>query len=204
MSRSSRSIEEELEQAVSAELDEVEKAIQAISTPVRTYLIVAVALGVAAWNITFNLGAYQTIFFHHLFFVWIAATVTLIAGLFLQGEDAFIDRMTLFALLLPSGWLLTVAILPTGEGNVTLLADIWLTVIQIATVFSLPYLAFALLYLTQPDTFALPGRLRVGLLVVVLLIALSGYLIGSNHRTFLTCSDFVVSGNDTPADCINE
>lgn len=200
----SESDQEDVEDTLTAGLQEMEQVYKVIPTPIRSYLLASVALALATWSIAFNLGVYQIIFFNHLFFVWVASTATLIAGIFLRQDDAFFDTITLLALLVPSAWLLTEMLLPTDQTDVSALMNIWLFVMQIATVLSLPYLAFTLLYLTQPDTFVLPRRLQGGLVAVVLAMTLLGYVLGSNHRLFLTCHDFQISGNDTPINCVAE
>lgn len=54
----------------------------------------------------------------------------------------------------------------------------------------------------MPEHFALPSRrLRATAIGIVLLVALTGFLAGQLNHQLLTCRDFVIAGDDTPANC---
>ena len=48
----------------------------------RAFMLSSIAISTSAFSIAFFYGAFGTIFFEHLFYVWIAATVAMIASLF--------------------------------------------------------------------------------------------------------------------------
>lgn len=201
MSDLPKRVESDVEAIINDSLEEMVQEYNQFTPTVRVYLFATVGLSIATWDITFNLGVYDTIFFSKLFFLWVACTATVLAVQFLEKDDRNFDNITRVALLIPTVWLVTVALLPVTDGDSSDWMEIWLFVVQLATLISLPYLAFTLLLLTQPDTFTLPRRMRFGLVVVVFIIGVLGYLIGSNHPHFLSCRNFEVSGNAVPANC---
>jgi len=195
-------VETEIETAIGESLREFDDIYKGVEQPTRVYLISTLALSVVAWDLAFNYGVYDTVFFGRLFFVWVACTSILLAITLLPPQKRFLNRTTVGALLVPSVWLATVAFLPGNHESE--LADFWISLVELATLFSLPYLGFALLFLTQPDTFTLSTRMRIGMAIIILFIALVGYLIGSNHPYFLTCNNFDISGNFVPTNCVTE
>jgi hypothetical protein len=191
-------LQDELDTALDAELREYDDTFRTVGSAVRVYVLGSVAISIIAWDLAFHYAIYDTIFFERLFVVWVACTATLIASAFLPKRHRFLKPVSVIALLIPSIWLLTTILIPEDESTLTELLS---SLVQLATLLSLPYLGFALLFLAQPDTFRLPVRLRVGMFVVALVIALSGFWLGSNHPYVLDCWDFEVSGNYVPENC---
>jgi hypothetical protein len=70
------------------------------------------------------------------------------------------------------------------------------------TVASVPFVLWALARVMAPDYFALPGRrLKTASVVIVCLVATTGFLVGQFNYRFTTCHDYVIAGDDEPADC---
>ena len=60
--------------------------MEQINRTTRTFILAAVGLAVAIWDISFNFGVYGTIFFEKLFLIWVGCTAVLLAILFLPEE----------------------------------------------------------------------------------------------------------------------
>lgn len=76
------------------------------------------------------------------------------------------------------------------------------TATSVITVLSIPYLAYALVQAINPSFLDLPARrMQVGAVMVAVIVGVGGFLLGRTNDHFLTCGDFVVSGNDQPANC---
>jgi len=84
---------------------------EALSQPseadIKIFLLSTISLSVAVWDVAFNYGAFDTIFFDKVFFVWAASTAALLASLFVPPPP---DRRLLvgwrgrFLLLVPTVW----------------------------------------------------------------------------------------------------
>ncbi len=173
----------------------------------RAFVLAAVALATSVFGIAFWFGIFQTVFFEHLFYIWVASTVAFAASLFVPPIDALPALMSWrgrAVLLLPSIWLLLEA---TSEITVSAssITESLLWALSIGVVaLTLPYLLYVLVLITVPDVDRLKTpELRRALCGIVAIIAVAGFAIGQNHRLFLTCQDFKVAGDDVPVDCRN-
>ena len=54
----------------------------------KAFMLSAIALAAGIFNIAFWYGVFETIFFEHLFYVWVAATVALTASMLVPPVDA--------------------------------------------------------------------------------------------------------------------
>lgn len=170
----------------------------------KAFVLSAVALSASLFNIGFWYGVFDTIFFEHLFFIWVAATVALIASLFVPTVDAlpgFVSWRGRIVLLIPSVWLTMEAM--NGSWLVSSSNSHWYWLAAVATaVLSLPYVLYVLVLVAVPDVERLTQpRLKLALVTIAGATTLAGLSIGSNHATFLTCQDFKVAGDDVPANC---
>lgn len=165
------------------------------------YILVAVALALNTWDIAFNLGVYGTVFFEKLFSVWVIATTTLLAYWLLEDSKPSLHGFIQFALFLPTLTLIITAIDNTASTDI--ITDIVITALYlIAFIVTLPVTLYVVLVVTIPDIVELKSRKMIwGLIGIVLIIAVVGLIIGSNHHLLLNCFDFQVSGNDIPANC---
>ncbi len=170
----------------------------------KAFILSAIALSASLFDVTFWLGVFGTVFFEHLFFVWVAATVALVASLFVPPVDALpaiVSWRGRILLLVPTLWLIVEAI-----NNTEALGGVWAWghwVVAIITAgITMPYIIYVLVLVVVPDVDRLQHRkLRIALVSIAAMIALSGYLIGSNHHVFLSCEDFKVAGDDIPDNC---
>ena len=171
----------------------------------RAFVLSAIVLSTGVFGIAFWYGVFGTVFFEHLFYVWVASTVALVASLFVPPIDAlpkFMSWRGRFVLILPSVLMVMTALqgtdLATSEQGGWLVWGLNMAIIAV----TLPYLLYVLILVAVPDIDRLTHpRLRIGVFAITGLIALAGYEIGAHHPRFLTCYDFKVSGSNVPENC---
>ncbi|MEJ1154109.1 MULTISPECIES: hypothetical protein [Microbacterium] len=161
--------------------------------------VVMVAMSVAVWWPSFTLGAYGEIFFDQLMAIWAAATAAFVFVL-VERRPVGGRLVRAFLLLLPSLWLLLMFTLNDEE------QDFFVIIVDLgailAVLIGLPFTLWVLVRIVWPD-FAhnTRGADRWLITVVVLGIAMASFMLGLAQDRFLTCEDFVISGNTAPTDC---
>jgi len=167
----------------------------------KVFVISAIALPAATANAAFWYGVFGQIFFTYLFYVWIAATAALLASLFIPLETPLLKLPWggRFILALPTVWLL-LDIFEAYRPNAPGAWALWMVTLASAFL-TFPYLLHVAIVTVVPDIDRLNTKLRVALLVIVLVMATSGFMLGRNHFLFLTCDNFKVGGHDIPANC---
>ena len=171
----------------------------------RAFVLSSVALSTAVFGIAFWYGVFGTIFFEHLFNVWLASTVALVASLFVPPEPdlpRLIPWRGRFFLALPSVWLIWVAVAGPGGGDAGPQDGFaWFLAIVVVLV-TLPYLLYVMILVVVPDIDQLrDARLKLAIVAITAGAAVAGFAIGTHHPRFLTCYDFKVSGSDVPENC---
>ncbi len=171
----------------------------------RAFVLSSIAVSTGLFSIAFYYGVFGTIFFEHLFYVWVASTVALAASLFVPPVDAlpaFISWRGRFVLILPTFLLIWLFFNDSASMNIESGGWIdWILALAIMGL-TLPYLIFVLVMVAIPDVERLTNpTLRTAILAIAFLVVLSGYGIGRNHYHFISCFDFEVSGNYVPKNC---
>jgi hypothetical protein len=160
--------------------------------------VAVVAAALVVWWPAFDLGAYGVIFFQQMLALWAASTAIFLVSL-TSGRRARVSWPRRLALLLPSLWLLLAIVVPEVG------AKPWsrlLFVLAIAlTLAGAPFLAALLLRVTIAGYEQIPNRRRLVAAAVVGIVAITSFGLGKINNRFLTCDDFVISGNDTPSNC---
>jgi hypothetical protein len=146
----------------------------------------------------FTLGVYGVVFFEQHLALWAAATSVFLALGLAKGPRVW-ARPQVLALLLPSLWVVLAWILPVGGTSGIYQLLFWFGVV--ITVVGLPALAAIMVRLLIPGAERLRGRRAVSAVVVVSLIMLVSFGIGTQHPRILTCEDFTISGNFAPENC---
>lgn len=171
----------------------------------KAFVLSAIALSVGIFPIAFWFGVFETVFFEHLFFVWVSSTVALAASVFVPPVDAlpaFVSWRGRIVLILPTLWLLLEAF--TNSAATAAASEEWLLwglAVGIVVV-TLPYLIYVVVLITVPDVDQLRAPILVKALVgCALATAIVGFAIGKNHQLFLTCHDFKVAGSEVPNNC---
>jgi hypothetical protein len=180
---------------------------QAISkTEAKVFVISAIVLSATVSSAAFWYGVFSTIFFEHLFYVWVAATVALLASLFvprIETPPIKLPWRGRFVLALPTVWLVLSAFIDIEAYRPDSPSSWALWVVAVASAFlTLPYLLYIIIVALVPDIDRLKNtKLRVALCGIVLVTAIAGFVIGKNHPLFLTCENFKVGGHDLPMNC---
>jgi len=159
----------------------------------------AVGTSAVAWWPAFTLGAWGIVFFEQLMLLWAVSTAAFVV-LVVAGTREPVSRWRIAALLVPTAWLLLALLTPTGqEGRVADAAQVIGTVITIA---GIPAMSVLLLRVASPAAEHVRDRRdRLAAGLAVLTVVVMSYGAGVLHDRFLTCGDFVVSGNSAPPRC---
>lgn len=165
----------------------------------RTLIVTAIGASVAVWDIAFWLGVQGHIFYSKLFSLWVSATVVLLVALLVPKHDRFLSRWGIFALTTPTIWFVI-------NSMISVVSPTWIDelawfVALLVFVFTIPYILYILFQLVETDALQLSSAYRNRLIGIVLVIAIMGYLVGSNHVYFVSCEQFSLSGDNVPADC---
>jgi len=167
----------------------------------RAFFASTIAVSLLVWDLTFSLGAYHTVFYYRLFQILVASTVLLLGALVLR-RDVRVRPWTLAVLAIPLLWLVSRVVAPFGRGTE---ANHVLDLILIGlTLASVPFTLVALARILSPAYFALPARrLKAAAVAIIVLIGVTGFLVGQFNYEFTTCHEYVIAGDDEPGNCRN-
>jgi hypothetical protein len=160
--------------------------------------VAVVAAALVVWWPAFDLGAYGVIFFNQLLSLWAASTAIFLVSL-TAGRRARVSWARRLALLIPSFWLLLAFALPERGPEPWSRALFYLAIVL--TLAGTPFLAALLLRVTIAGYEQIPSRRRLVAAALVGTVAIAAFGLGQFNSRFLTCNDFIVSGNDTPPGC---
>jgi len=173
---------------------------QTTAIELRTLLVTAIGISIQVWDIAFWLGVHGTIFYHKFFTLWVAATVVLLVALLVPHRDRFLNLRGILALLTPTLWFIINAYSPTVSW--TWYDElVWILALGIFAL-TIPYILYILFELVETDILTLSAAYRNRLIVIVLLIALIGYLVGLYHPFFVSCQQFIIAGDVSPSNCV--
>jgi hypothetical protein len=178
--------------------DSKTRAFAGLDPRTRRVVATAVAASAIGWWPAFTLGVYGVIFFEQHLALWAAATSSFLAMCLMGGRSA-LRRPVTYALLLPSLWLLLVWLRPVTAGTNYDEMLFWggLTI----TLLGMPVLAAFMMRLLLPETRRLHRRQALLVMIVIVLVMLASYGIGTQHPHMLSCDDFTISGNFAPENC---
>jgi hypothetical protein len=159
----------------------------------------AVGTSAVAWWPAFTLGAWGIVFFEQVMLLWAVSTGAFVV-LVVAGTREPVSRWRIAALLVPSGWLVLAMLTRTGEES--LLGTVARVVGTVITLVGIPAMAVLLLKVAWPSAVDVRERRdRFAAGVAVLVVVAMSYGAGVWNEKFLTCDDFVVSGNSPPPGC---
>lgn len=159
----------------------------------------AVGTSAIAWWPAFTLGAWGIVFFEQVMLLWAVSTGAFVV-LVVAGTREPVSRWRIAALLVPSGWLVLAMLTRTGEES--LLGSVARVVGTVITLVGIPAMAVLLLKVAWPSAVDVRERRdRFAAGVAVLVVVAMSYGAGVWNEKFLTCDDFVVSGNSAPPGC---
>ena len=170
-------------------------------TQAKTFMLAVLTVSVPTWTVAFNLGVYGEVFFEHTVYILVASLVLLLAQLFVPQERSPIKGEARFVLALPVVW----AILSIVNSQI-MGVDVFETILfwfgLVAIILCLPYIFYILSAFTNPEVIEVARyKLTLPLLIIVVVIGITGYLVGDHNAIFMTCFDFEVSGNMVPDNC---
>lgn len=147
------------------------------------------------WWPAFTLGAYGAVFFDDVMALWAVATAALLSGLALHGKRV-VPWGSWIALALPSLWVVLAIVAPRTHGfRYVHYFEVVLTLL------GAPFLAWLLTRILLADYTELPRVQRLGAVAATIAVGGMAFLLGKYNTLFLSCADFVVSGNNTPPGC---
>lgn len=175
----------------------------------KVFVISAIVLSITVCSAGFWYGVFGTVFFTHVLTIWAAATAALLASLFVPSLETPLLKLPWkgrFILVLPTVWLVLAAFidLEALDDYKTFSPEVWvLWALTLASAFlTLPYLLYVMILAVVPDIDRLTHRsLRIALPVIVLLMGVAGFILGTHHTYFLTCENFEVGGHHIPENC---
>lgn len=166
----------------------------------RATLLIIIPAATLAFGLAFNFGAFGVIFFDRILAVWVMATIVLLASLATRlPPRSWWGRVIL---LLPSAWVVLAFLDSPADGE--RLDDSVFVVAIVVTLLTLPFIAWVLISAINPEFLQLRRPHKSAVVAAVLVFALVGWAFGSRNNAFLTCNDFKVSGNDLPANCVED
>jgi hypothetical protein len=117
-----------------------------------------------------------------------------------SGGRLWVTRVVLAA---PTVWVVGAATLggTIGDAMRRPLFIVWLVVVLVVSV---PVTLLMLLDMFSPDLASHRNRqITVLVTVVVIIVALAGYLAGANNDRIMTCADFAIAGSAEPEGCVS-
>ena len=182
---------------MSTELETVKPA----APPPHVTGVILVGMSIAVWWPAFTLGAWGDLFFDQLLTVWVAATAAFVVVL-LQPRPSKHRFLRAATLLVPSIWLVLAFVEVETEDLLTAIVDLLAILVAII---GIPFTIWVLVRILWPDFGAhLPWTKRLIVVLSVGAIAVGCWALGANQHEFLTCEDFVASGNSPPVGCVHE
>ncbi len=163
-----------------------------ISPAARTFVVTAIGASLAAFNLGFDLGAFENVDHRKIWAIWVISTVALVASYLFRDSDYHLGGQWRFVLLVPSLWLIADVLIADGSAVIALL---------VLSIMTLPFAGYILIRLVAGDFVSLTPRLRTALVVTAVGVFAVGWYVGDGHARFLTCDDFARSGEFVPDNC---
>ena len=177
------------------------KGFEDIDAGVRSSILISVACSFFAFDLGFEFGVHGTIFFEKIFFVWSVSLAMLLIFIIIPKRQLPVPPTLWVAASIPTVWVLIMLADRAAVG------EIWIrhfmTMVGFVLVLGLlPYLSIVLASVVYPEFTRMKRTLpKIGISVVIGAMVVVGYAVGNNHHKFLTCDDFVLSGQYVPEDC---
>lgn len=163
--------------------------------------VTCVTLGLIAWPLAFNLGAYGQVFYDDVFRVVVASSILCVIATVTQPYPSPWIWLVRLALASPIAWMITAGFVvgSTSEALERPAFLIWLVLILLVSV---PISLRLLLDLFTPEVSQMTDRrLGAGVVVLIIVVAAVGFASGRHNDRFMTCSDFSIAGSSEPANC---
>jgi len=177
------------------------KFVQDISPRIRTFLLAAVAMSVPAGETGFQIGAWGEVFYSRPMGAWAIVTSLFLALLLVPRKKLPVPVTYLLVLMVPSVWiLLKMFMFEYTQGQV--LYPLLFGLGVASYVICLPFAAYLIIQIINPDLLDLRGwRPKLSLAAILLAMFLVGFVLGRVNYLFVECEDFVLAGDEPPANC---
>jgi hypothetical protein len=164
--------------------------------------LAAVTLGLLAWPIAFNIGAYGEIFYDNVFQMVVASSILFVITTVNGGYDAPWKWLIRVALAAPLFWLLAAAYV-TGSTSEAMDRPVFVVSLILIHLVSVPLTLRLLVDMSMPElSQAGSRRITASIVALVAVVGAIGFIVGREHTRFLTCYDFSVAGASEPDDCV--
>ncbi|MEZ5381507.1 MAG: hypothetical protein R2754_06885 [Microthrixaceae bacterium] len=160
----------------------------------RTFLLVVIPGALVAWDMGFELGAFETFSYKRAFAVFVVS-VAVVAATFIADDDTYATSYWSRAILsLPALFLIADFLVEDPSGDLALLFTLTLLAV-------FPYALWVVAHLIHIEFFALTTRNRAIACVMITVVGLLGLYVGARNYRFLFCSDFERIGDYQPSNC---
>lgn len=168
----------------------------------RGFFATTIAVSLVVWDLSFSLGAYHTVFYYRLLQIFVVSAVLLLGAVVLR-RHLTVRRWMLAILAVPVVWLAWRLIVPIG-GRWHTVYHVVDTILITLVLLTLPITLWVVARILAPEYFELSTlRLRVASAAIIVVVGCAGLLTGQFNDHVVTCNDFVLAGDDTPANCLN-
>lgn len=169
-----------------------------------TLVIATIVLGLVAWRLAFNAGAYDVVFYEDVYSVVVASSILAVATATNRPFSGRWNVLACSALAGPLVWL-GAAVAVEGSTGMALERPVFAVALAIVIVVSIPLTLRLLVELFHPELTTTATRgLTLVALAVLAAVALAGFLVGRGNDRFMTCSDFEIAGSARPDNCAEE
>lgn len=172
-----------------------------IDAGTRSIIVISVAAAFFAWDIGFEFGVYGQIFFEKVFVAWSVSLALLIIFIIIPKRLLQVPRTLWVTTTIPTLWV-CVALVNRAAPDEILFRHTMTVLGFLAVLVCFPYVAYVLVSVMYPEfTKMREAGPKRGVIFIILVMTVVGYVIGSSHDRFMTCEDFEISGHYVPADC---
>lgn len=159
----------------------------------RTFVVTATAASLTAFNLGFDLGAFNNVDHRKIWAVYVVATVAFVASYLFDDDEFRLGGWWRIALILP---MLRVVV------DIFLPAPTWTNYLTAAIVIAaFPFATYVLLQIGGASFWAMSSRLQGALVAITVGMAACGLVVGWAHPEVLDCDDFTLAGEYAPPNC---
>jgi len=163
--------------------------------------VATVTTALVTWPIAFNLGAYDAVFYDDVFKFVVAASVGVAVALVWSPYRGRELALRCAALGAPALWLV-LSIIWFDSTAAAASDPVFGVLALLAALVSVPTVLKMTIDLFVPELGSVGDPRAVAFaLVVVVIVAVAGFVVGANNDAFLTCEDFKIAGADQPSNC---
>jgi hypothetical protein len=152
-----------------------------------------------AWEIAYEFGTHHAVFYQRVQQILVLSLVILVGVVVVRGQARVHPLVA--AAFLPPVLLFLFRLFTPGKNVTPTITDIddGLVFLNVA---AFPFILLIVARLLAPQYFSLKTRrLQIASVVIVVCVAVIGYLAGRYNYRLLTCRDFAITGADPPTNC---